>query len=121
MKNNMKSDPYTKAWEKSYLNKDNLSFYPQIDVIRFVAHFIRRRTGFNTFSKEFSTKPIVIDFGCGSGTHVSFLCENGFYPIGIDISAVCLDQTRDLMKNRNFIENTSNCIGYIFFMFKKTR
>ena len=40
---------YKDEWEKSYANADNFTFYPDYNVIWFVAKFIKRRVGLNEF------------------------------------------------------------------------
>lgn len=89
------------AWDESYARKENTLFYPSEPVVRFVNKFIRRRVGPSTFSKEFEQPPVVVDIGSGAGRHMLFLIENGFFPIGVELSGVACQQAVALLTSKN--------------------
>lgn len=94
------TDAYKLQWDQSYLRYENTLFYPSEEVIRFVNRHIRRRLGYNSFTKEFHERPKVLDIGCGAGRHMAYLWENGFHPIGIELSTVACDQAAALMASK---------------------
>lgn len=75
-------------WDKSYGNKDNFTFYPHEEVIRFVSKFIRKRIGLNEFRDvaRDGTPGRVLDLGCGIGRHAIYCHEMGLDAYGIDLS-----------------------------------
>lgn len=88
---------YESEWNASYVRKENTLFYPGEPVVRFVNKFIRRRIGPDEFDRAFDTAPRFLDIGSGAGRHLLFLVENGYYPIGVELSEVACAQARDLM------------------------
>jgi len=94
------TDDYKLEWDQSYRRHENTLFYPSEEVIRFVNRYIRRRVGPEVFTKEFDQRPKVLDIGCGAGRHLAYLWENGFHPIGIELSSVACDQAVALMDSR---------------------
>jgi SAM-dependent methyltransferase len=94
------TDNYKLEWDQSYRRHENTLFYPSEEVIRFVNRYIRRRVGPDVFTKEFDQRPKVLDIGCGAGRHLAYLWENGFHPIGIELSTVACDQAIALMESK---------------------
>ena len=94
------TDDYKLEWDQSYQRHENTLFYPSEEVIRFVNRYIRRRVGPNAYNKEFDGRPKVLDIGCGAGRHLAYLWENGFHPIGIELSSVACEQTITLMDSK---------------------
>lgn len=93
------------AWNVSYNKLQNTLFYPSEGVVAFVNKNIRRRTGPNEFDRPFAKKPVVVDLGSGAGRHLKFLWENGYYPIGIELSDVACRQAIELMRTSGADEN----------------
>jgi len=93
-------DDYKRKWDQSYERYENTLFYPSEEVIRFVNRYIRRRLGPNSYSKQFAERPKVLDIGSGAGRHLVFLWENGFHPIGIELSTVACEQAIALMESK---------------------
>lgn len=81
-------ETHKKHWEESYLNRDNILFYPHEEVIRFVSKYIRKRIGFGEFRDVVtcSPPPKVLDLGCGIGRHIIYCHEMGLDAYGIDLS-----------------------------------
>lgn len=94
------TDDYMREWDQSYERYENTLFYPSEEVIRFVNRYIRRRLGPNAYSKQFVGRPKMLDIGCGAGRHLAFLWENGFHPIGIELSSVACEQAIALMESK---------------------
>lgn len=81
------SDGKSKEWDESYKNKNNFLFYPEYEVIKFVAKYIKRREGIESYRVIRSGCNKCLDLGCGIGRHVFFLDDYGFEAYGIDLSA----------------------------------
>jgi SAM-dependent methyltransferase len=83
---------HEEAWEKSYANRDNFTFYPSEEVIRFVSRYIRKRTGLSEFRDIHSLDhaPRLLDLGCGIGSHVLFAYQTGLEVYGVDLSQTAL-------------------------------
>lgn len=86
------------AWDASYRRFENTLFYPSEGVVAFVNKNIRRRIGHNAFDKAFPVPPVVLDFGSGAGRHIRFLCDNGFFPIGVELSQEACSQARAMLE-----------------------
>ncbi|NND91443.1 MAG: class I SAM-dependent methyltransferase [Granulosicoccus sp.] len=106
----MKND-FRQEWEDSYERLENTLFYPGEEVVRFVNRYIRRRTGPTSYSKEFDSKPVFLDLGSGAGRHLVFLQENGFFPIGLELSAEACRQAQALMSSRGIGEDDYRIIN----------
>lgn len=98
-------DPYRDAWDASYQRRENTLFYPAEEVVRFVNRYIRRRTGVASYSREFDAKPVFMDVGSGAGRHLVFLWENGFFPVGVELSATACAQAREFLLWRGAAED----------------
>ena len=85
-------------WDISYNNKDNFLLYPNEEIIRFFNKYIKRRITFKVKKKN----KIVLDIGCGTGRHLLYCIENGFFSIGLDISSVALKQCKKLLKFKKY-------------------
>ena len=48
---------------------------------------------------------MVLDLGCGSGRHILYCIENGYYPIGLDLSKVALNQAKTYLRSKRYILN----------------
>ena len=90
----------------SHKKLDNFLLYPSEEVIRFFSNHIKRRTSLvntNNVKK-------VLDLGCGSGRHLNYLLENGYYSIGLDISDISLKQAAKFL---NIKKHKKNCYKLI--------
>lgn len=100
------------AWDASYKRHENTLFYPSEGVVAFVNKNIRRRIGAAKFSREFESPPYVLDLGSGAGRHLRFLCENGLYPIGVELSSEACLQARAVLDDAGFSGyEIHNCDG----------
>lgn len=89
-------DRKASAWEEAYRKQQNLLFYPDEEVVRFVARHFRRRVGLHVWEdlRSFSEPVAALDLGCGAGRHYMFLRECGFETYGIDLSEAALEYAR---------------------------
>lgn len=74
-----------KEWERSYRNRQNYLFYPDEELIRFCAKYLRKRIDINKFITLSNSKRVLC-LGCGIGRHVLFFDEMHFEAYGIDLS-----------------------------------
>jgi len=90
------------AWEKSYQNRQNFVFYPNEELLRFVAKYIRKRTGFDSFEDQLTNlaELKMLDVGCGIGRHLVMGLEFGFEPYGFDLSVEAVSKARTWLKKR---------------------
>ena len=80
----------TNSWEESYNNKENYIFYPQIEVVKFLNRFVRKRIGINEFQEILSQNSadlVALDFGCGIGRNTLLFEEFNILGYGVDLSS----------------------------------
>ena len=81
--------------------------YPHERVIQFV---------FNTFSRDKAQCFKILDYGCGSGRHLTFLAENGYQTYGNDVSRVGIKHAKNTLKrlglNADIKEIKNNTFSY---------
>jgi len=63
--------------------------YPDGHVIRFYHHILAYDVGV--------TSGTMLDYGCGTGTHLQYFMERGFTPYGCDVSPTAIEQCKRLM------------------------
>lgn len=69
-------------WEERYRQGQTVLHYPFDSVVTFVFQKLPRPT---------KTEPVaVLDFGCGTGNHLTFLIENGYAAFGVDVAPTAL-------------------------------
>jgi len=78
----------SQAYEKKYDEGYGLE-YPDGHVIRFYQRVLKYE--FNI------SKGNILDFGCGTGTHLKFFQRHGFTPFGVDIIAEAIEKTKLLL------------------------
>lgn len=78
----------TQAWNDAYGRKENYVFYPCDEMVRFVARYLRRRTGLDTVVdvRSGAQGQKVVDVGCGIGRNLAFGTEMGLEMYGNDLS-----------------------------------
>lgn len=74
--------------------------YPQERVVQFT---------FRRFPAERRAGVRALDLGCGSGVNTRFLAENGFAVTGCDLSAVGLENTRQLLARAGLTATLHRC------------
>lgn len=76
-------------WEGLHLSPRYRPQYPHERVIQFV---------FNTFPRNKARHLKILDYGCGSGRHLTFLAENGYLAYGNDVSRVGIRHAKSVLK-----------------------
>jgi ubiquinone/menaquinone biosynthesis C-methylase UbiE len=84
-----------REWNKSYENKDNFVWYPNEEVVRFVATFLKKKIDVDEFKIVRNAKKC-LDVGCGIGRHVFFLDDFEFEPYGIDLSTTAIEMAKKI-------------------------
>ncbi|HLD02102.1 MAG TPA: class I SAM-dependent methyltransferase [Candidatus Nanoarchaeia archaeon] len=74
------------TWDRIYTTRGPVQVEPSIQIVSLVPIF-----------KE-ADVAIVLDHGCGTGRHVKYLAEQGFYVIGTDYSPKALEHARELTR-----------------------
>lgn len=89
-------DDHRQEWDASYQRQENFVFWPHEEVIRFLARYVRRRTGVDSYEDRLAEgiPPRLLDLGCGLGRHVMLGHEVGLDSFGVDLSAVAIDHAR---------------------------
>lgn len=94
---------YSDKWEESYTRKENYTFYPKEETVKFLNRFIRKKTDpdkfidIMDFSSEVGVK--ALEYGCGIGRGVILLKEFGVDAYGLDISSQAIRQAKQLAKS----------------------
>ena len=82
--------------------------YPDGHVIRFHRHILEYELGLKSGK--------VLDYGCGTGSHLKYFEVNGFTPFGSDISPTAIEQCKQLMpeyeQNFHVTESVPNLRDY---------
>jgi SAM-dependent methyltransferase len=74
-----------KKWNKVYSKNFGGMWYPNENVVRFTARYLKRRIGIDAYEEKKKVRR-VLDAGCGNGRHVVFFAELNFEIYGFDIS-----------------------------------
>lgn len=82
-------DQKENEWNEAYQEGGNICFYPHEEIIRFLAKFVKKRTGIDTYAVIRNFRK-AIDIGCGMGRHVNYLDDMGFDAYGIDLSETAI-------------------------------
>lgn len=94
-----------KSWDKAWSNEGSQSWYPDEQIVRFLAgHFVQRvgSSGKLFNYKKDQIKLSGIDFGCGKGRHILTMREHGIEGFGIDLSEVGVEQANQWLDHMNF-------------------
>jgi len=86
-------------WEESYQRKENFIFYPQVEVVRFINRFVKKKIGIDQFDNILHTENesiIALDFGCGIGRTTLLFEEFKIEAYGVDISYNAIEMARKL-------------------------
>lgn len=78
----------TQTYETKYRSGYGLT-YPDGHVIRFHRHILEYEVGLRSGN--------MLDYGCGSGSHLQYFMEQGFTPYGCDVSETAIERCKALM------------------------
>jgi SAM-dependent methyltransferase len=87
------------TWNEVYGKRLGGMWYPDEGLVRFVARYLSRRIGVDSYEKKRSTQRI-LDAGCGHGRHIVFLAEQHFNVYGIDQSTHALGMASSWLAKR---------------------
>ena len=77
---------------KTYINKYQQGYgivYPEAHVIRLYEKFLKFEMGIDRAEGQ-----RILDFGCGSGTHLEYFLSKGFDVYGIDVIPQAIEQAQ---------------------------
>lgn len=80
-------------------------WYPNEFIVRFLAKYVRKRTGLKTYQAHRSDIARVLDLGCGHGAHLVMLARDGYQAHGIDISQRAVDFARQWLEHEHLSAN----------------
>jgi SAM-dependent methyltransferase len=72
------------VWNQVWKNPDG--WYPNEFIVRFLAKYVRKRIGLDTYQVRRGDIKRVLDLGCGCGRHLVMLTREGYDTYGLDIS-----------------------------------
>lgn len=89
-------------WDTAWSHAEAQPWYPDEQVVRFLARHVARRTGFAAGDVRHSGDAPArgLDAGCGKGRHVITLAELGLEACGVDISDVSVEFARQWLAAR---------------------
>jgi SAM-dependent methyltransferase len=93
---------FASEWDACWRNEENQPWYPDEQVVRFLARYVSRRLGFERGAVRHAAgaPPAGLDLGCGKGRHVLLMSELGIRAYGLDVSDVAVAFARDWLAAR---------------------
>lgn len=93
---------YAAQWDECWSHVDNQTWYPDEQVVRFLARHVARRTGPAPREVIFASgeRPAGLDLGCGKGRHVLLMAELGVEAFGSDVSPKAVEFARGWLRTR---------------------
>ena len=91
----------SQAWDASYEKRENHLFWPNEEVVRFLARYVRRRIAPDEWvdimdlDSAGGAQPRLLDLGCGIGRHLVLAHNLGFEGHGIDFSPTAIAKAQD--------------------------
>jgi len=100
---------YVSKWDAAWSDKDALAWYPDEQVVRFLARYVAKKTGIKNDEINYlhSQKPIGLDLGCGTGRNLLPMCELGVDSFGFDLSSVAINFANKWLNKKNLKANLS--------------
>lgn len=136
----MTNKNYISEWDLAWGDKEAQAWYPDEQIIRFLARYIAKKTGIESNQVRYLKNqiPVGLDLGCGTGRNLLPMCELGINSFGFDLSPVAINFTNEWLKSKKFKANLSHgdisalpypndffdfviCHGVMDHMTKKTR
>ncbi len=93
----MSPDATGAVWDRVWKGPDG--WYPNEFVVRFLAKYVRKRTGIRSYKEHGLPRRRVLDIGCGSGRHLIMLAREGYDTYGIDVSARSIGFAREWLES----------------------
>ena len=103
-----------KEWNDSYDRGENHFYKPCDELVRFVSHYLRRRTSWTDFADVLpgAKDSRVLDVGCGIGRNLIFGSEWGFEMYGNDLSAKAVEIACEWLEKKVTQSNNSGGSSY---------
>ena len=101
-------DNQMRSWDNAWASEGVNSWYPDEQVVRFMAaNFVRRVgvAGAELSYKNLGSELRGLDLGCGNGRHMITMSEMGINAYGVDLSKIAVDTANDWLAFRNFPQN----------------
>lgn len=93
---------YSERWNDCWSRQENQTWFPDEQVVRFLARYVARRVGIQKGEIEYSgaDRPAGLDLGCGKGRHVVLMSELGIETFGSDVSSTGIEFAKQWVKSR---------------------
>lgn len=101
-------DNQMRSWDNAWASEGVNSWYPDEQVVRFLAaNFVRRVgvAGAELSYKNSGSELRGLDLGCGNGRHMITMSEMGINAYGVDLSKIAVETANDWLAFRNFPQN----------------
>jgi SAM-dependent methyltransferase len=93
---------YAAEWDACWEHHEAQPWYPDEQLVRFLARYVARRVGFapDAVSHYENLRPTALDLGCGKGRHVVLMRELGIEAYGLDVSEKAIAFAQDWLASR---------------------
>ncbi|MBI3899051.1 MAG: class I SAM-dependent methyltransferase [Gammaproteobacteria bacterium] len=93
---------FERQWDDTWSHLEAQPWYPDEQIVRFLARYIARRTGFGAGDVRYVTpqQPTGLDLGCGKGRHLITMAEFGINACGVDLSKVAVEFAQQWLASR---------------------
>jgi SAM-dependent methyltransferase len=90
--NSVLKSEYSEKWDACWTHVESQPWYPDEQVVRFLAHHISRKTGFGVEQVRFASgrRPVGLDIGCGKGRHIVLMSDLNIAAYGMDVSEIAI-------------------------------
>lgn len=101
------SHTFAAEWDTCWNYEENQPWYPDEQIVRFLARYVCRRTGIakDTIRYYSDTVPSGLDLGCGKGRHVVLMKELGIEAYGLDVSERAVEFASAWLKSKGLSAN----------------
>ena len=107
-------DASREVWNSARILED-LAWYPNEQIVRFIVKYLKRKTGLNTW-EVVRPAHAVLDLGCGTGRHVKLFAEQGFEVHGFDLSLTSIqfaqEWIRSLSQSAHWVVGSGDRLPY---------
>lgn len=93
---------YAAQWDACWDHEEAQPWYPDEQVVRFLARYVSRRVGVAPGAVRHTQgeAPSALDLGCGKGRHVVLMRELGIDAFGLDVSEKAIAFAREWLASR---------------------
>lgn len=92
---------FSERWDECWTHVESQPWYPDEQVVRFLARYVSRKVGFGVNEVRYATttRPTGLDLGCGKGRHVVLMSDLDIAAYGMDVSEVAIDFAKQWMRS----------------------